>query len=124
MRSGFEADNSNRPVELIEWYESFEVPGNGFANETSLKIKDRYLDSDLGWFDQRSTNEGFLFILFYLSLFISKDTPQFFAIDNIENSPDCLSGLFSPCSLPEQKQTRRRPGYGDSQLPPTSRVAT
>lgn len=37
-------------------------------------------------FSAENTNEGILHILFYLSLFISKKTPKFFAIDNIEKS--------------------------------------
>ncbi len=37
-------------------------------------------------FDQRSANEGFLFLLFYLTLFISHATPAFFAIDNVDAS--------------------------------------
>ena len=55
-------------------------------NEYGLSVKDRYLHDNLSFFDQRSTNEGFLFLLFYATLFISKDTPQFFAIDNIDAS--------------------------------------
>ena len=37
-------------------------------------------------FDQRSANEGFLFLLFYFTLFISPDTPSFFAVDNVDAS--------------------------------------
>ena len=55
-------------------------------NEFALKIKDKYLNQNLQYFDQRSTNEGFLFLLFYSTLFISKTTPKFFAIDNIDAS--------------------------------------
>ncbi|MEI9910094.1 MAG: AAA family ATPase [Bacteroidota bacterium] len=36
--------------------------------------------------DQRVANEGFLFLLFYLTLFVSEKTPKFFAIDNIDSS--------------------------------------
>jgi len=37
-------------------------------------------------FSQISANEGFLFLLFYLTAMISPDTPKFFAIDNVDNS--------------------------------------
>ncbi|WP_370140961.1 MULTISPECIES: AAA family ATPase [unclassified Bradyrhizobium] len=37
-------------------------------------------------FDQRSANEGFLFLTFYLALFTSKLTPSFFAVDNVDAS--------------------------------------
>lgn len=70
---------------LLDWYEDFEIPDNLLKNETSISIRDRFLKHDLKSFDQRSTNEGFLFILFYSILFCSKDTPSFFAIDNIDS---------------------------------------
>ena len=71
---------------LIDWFEDFKMPANLISNEFTLQIKDRYLGQNLQFFDQRSTNEGFLFLLFYFTLFISSDTPPFFAIDNIESS--------------------------------------
>lgn len=70
---------------LIDWFESFAIPEDLSPGERSIRIQDRYLpDSVL--FDQRSANEGFLFLLFYLTLVISPDTPAFFSIDNIECS--------------------------------------
>jgi predicted ATPase len=71
---------------LLDWYDGFELPTNLMHNEFSLNIKDKYLDEKLQFFDQRSTNEGFLFLLFYSTLFIAKGTPTFFAIDNIDAS--------------------------------------
>ena len=56
------------------------------SNEYKLSIGDKFLKDSLHYFDQRSTNEGFLYLLFFLTLFNSKDTPQFFAVDNIETS--------------------------------------
>lgn len=73
-------------LRLIDWFKDFEVPQNLSAMQTSLQITDRYLDTDLSYFDQRSSNEGFLFLLFYFTLFISEITPKFFAIDNIDAS--------------------------------------
>jgi AAA15 family ATPase/GTPase len=54
--------------------------------ERIIQVKDRYLDKELPYFNQRSSNEGFLFLMFYFALFVSDDTPKFFAIDNIENA--------------------------------------
>lgn len=71
---------------LLDWYENFDLPENLMKNEFSLQIKDKYLNENLQYFDQRSTNEGFLFLLFYSTLFISKGTPTFFAVDNIDAS--------------------------------------
>lgn len=73
-------------LSLLDWYEDFELPKKLLQNEFALNIKDRFLDANLQYFDQRSTNEGFLFLLFYSTLFISKETPAFFAIDNIDTS--------------------------------------
>jgi AAA15 family ATPase/GTPase len=73
-------------LELIDWFEDLEIPDNLYPGERTLKLKDRYLDPDLEYFDQKSTNEGFLFLLFYFCLFIGEETPKFFAIDNIDSS--------------------------------------
>ncbi len=73
-------------LRLIDWFKDFEIPHTSSDFEYNLQIADRYLDSDLSYFDQRSSNEGFLFLLFYFTLFISELTPNFFAIDNIDAS--------------------------------------
>ncbi|MFM9265772.1 AAA family ATPase [Tychonema sp. BBK16] len=75
-----------KKLKLIDWFQDFEAPPNLSNIQNSLQIKDRYLDPDLAYFDQRSSNEGFLFLLFYFTLFISYITPKFFAIDNIDAS--------------------------------------
>jgi predicted ATPase len=79
-------DEIKEKLELIDWFEDFEIPDNLYPGERTLKIKDRYLDPDLEYFDQKSANEGFLFLLFYFCLFIGEETPKFFAIDNIDSS--------------------------------------
>ena len=73
-------------LQLIDWFKDFEVPENLSPSQSSIQIKDKYLDRDLTYFDQKSSNEGFLFLLFYFALFISDLTPSFFAIDNIDAS--------------------------------------
>jgi predicted ATPase len=79
-------DDVKEALALLDWYEDFALPEGLLSNEFSLRIKDKYLNESLQYFDQRSTNEGFLFLLFYSVLFISKETPRFFAIDNIDAS--------------------------------------
>ncbi len=79
-------DEIKEKLELIDWFEDFDIPDNLYPGEKTLKIKDRYLDPDLEYFDQKSANEGFLFLLFYFCLFIGEETPKFFAIDNIDSS--------------------------------------
>ena len=75
-----------KKLQLIDWFQDFEAPPDLSNIQNSLQIKDRYLDPDLAYFDQKSSNEGFLFLLFYFALFISDITPKFFAIDNIDAS--------------------------------------
>ncbi len=83
-------------LEAIDWFEDFAIPSNLLSNEYKIIIRDRYI-GDIEYFDQRSANEGFLFLLFYIVLFSSKKTPQFFAIDNIEASfnPKLCSKLIN-----------------------------
>lgn len=76
----------NEGLSLLDWFDGFQIPDNLLTNEYRLAIGDRYLKDSLHFFDEKSTNEGFLFLLFYLTLFNSKDTPKFFAIDNIETA--------------------------------------
>ncbi|MEG4023476.1 AAA family ATPase [Microcoleus sp. S13C4] len=75
-----------KKLQLIDWFQDFEATLNLSHLHNFLQIKDRYLSPDLTYFDQRSSNEGFLFLLFYFTLFISALTPKFFAIDNIDAS--------------------------------------
>ncbi|WP_103666581.1 AAA family ATPase [Pseudanabaena sp. BC1403] len=72
-------------LELIDWFDDFKIHQDSDIERT-IQIKDRYLTKELPYFNQRSSNEGFLFLMFYFALFISDDTPKFFAIDNIENA--------------------------------------
>ena len=71
---------------LLDWFDDFEVINGNSTGARTLNIKDRYLDDSLSYFTQKSANEGFLFLLFYFTLFISRETPAFFAIDNIDAS--------------------------------------
>lgn len=74
-------------MQLIDWFKDFKISDELSLNQKSLKIADRYLISrKQKYFDQNSSNEGFLFLLFYFCLFISDNTPKFFAVDNIDVS--------------------------------------
>ncbi|WP_196587424.1 AAA family ATPase [Aliivibrio fischeri] len=68
-------------LKLIGWYESMDLDNEPELIEDELFIKDRYLPMS---FTQRSANEGFLYMLFYMALLVSKVTPRIFAIDNID----------------------------------------
>ena len=80
----FEAINEG--LGMLDWFDGVAVPSDLLNNEYKLSIGDKYLRDSMHFFDQISTNEGFMFLLFYLTLFNSKDTPPFFSIDNIETA--------------------------------------
>jgi AAA15 family ATPase/GTPase len=71
---------------LLGWFSDLLLPTEQDEIRGRIRIHDRWLADDGSVFDQRSANEGFLYLLFYFTLFLSKLTPQFFAIDNIDNS--------------------------------------
>jgi predicted ATPase len=70
-------------LQLFDWYNDLKIPKELSASEDKVTITDRYLTIA---FDQRSANEGFLFVLFYIALMVSEYTPKIFAIDNIDTS--------------------------------------
>ncbi len=68
-------------LELFDWFDGLHIPKDFSSYEDKVTITDRFLSTA---FDQRSANEGFLFVLFYIALMVSDDTPKIFAIDNID----------------------------------------
>ena len=73
-------------LKVLDWFDDMQVPSGQLSMEFNLKLKDGYLDETINTFDQRSTNEGFLYLLFYFTLVISDETPKFFAIENIDTA--------------------------------------
>jgi AAA15 family ATPase/GTPase len=69
-------------LQLFNWFDDITIPDELAFGEKKLIIKDKYLYTEI---DQRSTNEGFLFILFYITLLVAKETPKAFAIDNVDS---------------------------------------
>ena len=84
-------------LHCLGWFDDLAIPSNLLSNERHIQIRDRYLDETLAYFDQNCANEGFLFLLFYFCLFSSQETPNFFAIDNIDASlnPKLCSDLMT-----------------------------
>lgn len=82
-------------LKMIDWFRDLKIAPEQAPFEQTVQIRDRFLARDLAYFDQRSANEGFL--LFYLSLMISPDTPSTFAIDNVDASlnPKTATALTS-----------------------------
>lgn len=54
-------------------------------SKSNLYFRDKFMQKKNNLFSAENANEGALELLFYLTLFISRKTPDFFAIDNIEN---------------------------------------
>ncbi|ACU05050.1 AAA family ATPase [Pedobacter heparinus] len=80
------AEDICKQLKLINWFDGLEIPSDLAFTEMRLNIKDRFIKENIEYFDQRSANEGFLYLLFYFTLFLSKETPRFFAVDNIDNA--------------------------------------
>ncbi len=76
----------NEGLKILGWYKEIDNKAlEGAAKENKLLVKDRFIKRRNLSLDQISTNEGFLFCLFYLVLVTSSSTPKAFAIENIEN---------------------------------------
>jgi predicted ATPase len=71
-------------LSLLGWFKDFSVIFDKLHGR--LEIRDQYLARGLKYLDQRSANEGFLFLLFYFTLFSSELTPSFFGVDNLDTS--------------------------------------
>ena len=94
---------------LLDWFDDFNLASGVSTGERSINIKDKYLDESLSYFTQKSANEGFLFLLFYFTLFISRETPSFFAIDNIDASlnPKLCSRLLKELASLAKKHDKQ-----------------
>jgi predicted ATPase len=77
-------DCISKNLHVFSWFDSFRT--DDVVEDQRLEVIDRFLSKSRRWFDQRSTNEGFLLVLFYLAAFSNKYTPSFFAIDNVDTS--------------------------------------
>lgn len=79
-------DEIKENLRVLDWFEDMIIPANQLSNEFLINLKDYYMMESVKDFNQKSTNEGFLYLLFYLTLIISDETPSFFAIDNIDSA--------------------------------------
>lgn len=71
-------------LQMLGWFDRLSI--NSDSAGESIDITDVYLSELSEPIDQRSANEGFLYLAFYFALFSSDLTPKFFAIDNIDAS--------------------------------------
>ena len=96
-------------LKMIDWFRDLKIAPEQAPFDQTLQIHDRFLAKDFEHFDQRSANEGFLFLLFYISLMISPDTPSIFAIDNIDASlnPKTATALTSRLAMLAKKYNKQ-----------------
>lgn len=73
-------------LRLFGWFEDFLVPDESATAQARIQIRDKWLAPERAIFDQRSANEGFLYLLFYFTVIMSARTPRFFAFDNVDNA--------------------------------------
>lgn len=82
---------------MIDWLDQFIIDVEDVMkfkhfklnySTSKLYFKDKFMAKGNDLFSIENGNEGILHVLFYLALMISKKTPNFFAIDNIES---CLN---------------------------------
>lgn len=80
---------------LINWLDDIVIDREDIMRFDNFKLgkstsllyfKDRFMRNSENIFSAENSNDGILHVLFYLALFISKQTPQLFAIDNIESN--------------------------------------
>jgi energy-coupling factor transporter ATP-binding protein EcfA2 len=83
-------------LRLIHWFDGLQVLHGAAPSLNAINIVDQYLGEGIAKFDQRSANEGFLFLLLYASLLVSSYTPKFFAIDNVDTAlnPKLSAGVI------------------------------
>jgi len=79
----------------VSWFKKLDIDEDdrlklqGFKlgrSTSALYFMDKFMPADNNLFSAENANEGILHVLFYLTLFLSKQTPKIFAIDNIESA--------------------------------------
>lgn len=98
-----------RNLGLLDWFSGIEVDHDSSLPEQSIRLRDRFMAAAQPAFDQRSANEGFLYLLFFFALIVSRATPRFFAIENVDTSlnPKACSELMrrlAALALEHEKQ--------------------
>ncbi len=72
---------------IIDEKDTLKYKGHKLGRSSSeLYFRDEFMRKKNNVFSAENANEGALYMLFYLALFISEKTPNFFAIDNLETA--------------------------------------
>lgn len=99
-----------KTLSIFGWFAGLHFEHHAGTSHSSIEVEDRFFRTNSQLLDIRGANEGFLYIMFYVTLFASKLCPKFFAIDNIENSlnPKLCAHLVSQIhniSVAQNKQS-------------------
>jgi predicted ATPase len=70
-------------LKLFDWYQDLHLPANLSQDSQQITLLDRYLAAG---FAPGNANQGFLLMLFYMTLLVADSTPKIFAIENIEQA--------------------------------------
>lgn len=102
-------DTIKSSLHVLDWFKNFDIVDEPAGMVNRMEIEDRFLAKDKKYFDQKSANEGFLFLVFYFALFSSDLTPKFFAIDNIDVSlnPKLCQRLIQQLVLLSKKNDKQ-----------------
>lgn len=93
--NSYEREQLMKSIELFSWLDDIKTDKNDRLKLEGLKpgrststlyFVDRFMQKQNNTLSAENSNEGILHVLFYLALFISNKTPNFFAIDNIETA--------------------------------------
>lgn len=93
--NSFEYDKLSKCKIFFNWLDKivfdkndeYKYSGHKLGKSTStLYFNDKFMQKQNNLFSAENANEGILHVIFYLALFISNKTPDFFAIDNIETA--------------------------------------
>lgn len=102
-------DTIKSSLHVLDWFKNFDIVDEPAGMVNRMEIEDRFLAKDKKYFDQKSANEGFLFLVFYFALFSTDLTPKFFAIDNIDASlnPKLCQRLIQQLVLLSKKNDKQ-----------------
>jgi predicted ATPase len=102
-------DTIKSSLHVLDWFKNFDIVDEPAGMVNRMEIEDRFLAKDKKYFDQKSANEGFLFLVFYFALFSSDLTPKFFAVDNIDVSlnPKLCQRLMQQLVLLSKKNDKQ-----------------
>jgi predicted ATPase len=99
-------------LNLLGWFNGINLPNtpkNSEKDPHQIGIQDRFIKSRGISVTEASVNEGFLFVLFYLTLVCSESTPAVFAIENIDTAlnPKLVEALMLRLDVLSRKYNKQ-----------------